>query len=245
MKPYDQVSEGLYLIRGKRSNIYLLTGEQPVLIDAGMPGDEAVILTALKDSGACPEQLQYIFITHAHLDHVGSLAAVKNATGARIVAGEREKDFLEGKKKLYTMRREGVGGKLFAVLLFFMERFMIPYQPVSVDIACTGANGGETIGEMKVIAAPGHSRGSLAYYHPGKRLLFTGDALSGSPCLRLPPRGGCCDYTTALESAAALSALDFDACLFGHGAPLSRSAHEQVRALVTKSKQDGKLTSKD
>ena len=243
MKPYEHIAEGVYLIHRKRSNIYLATGEQPFLIDTGMPGDETVVFAAMKDIGVAPDKLQYIFITHAHLDHAGALAALRNGTGARVVASELEKDFLEGRKKLYTMNREGIGGKIFKVMLFVMETFVIGYQPVQVDISCTGKDGGETIGEIEVLAAPGHSWGSLAYYHRGKGLLFTGDALSGSPCLRLPPRAGCCDYTVALKSVEGLTALDFNVCLFGHGAPLFGNAQEQVRAMVIKSEQADKLTS--
>ncbi len=51
MALYQKVCEGIYRIRGSRSNIYLVTDPDPVLIDTGMPGDETVILQALNELG--------------------------------------------------------------------------------------------------------------------------------------------------------------------------------------------------
>jgi glyoxylase-like metal-dependent hydrolase (beta-lactamase superfamily II) len=92
-------------------------------------------------------------------------------------------------------------------------------------------------GGVQVIATPGHSLGSLSYLLPGKGALFTGDALSGEPEPRLPPRSGCADYQQALASAKKLAALKFEICCFGHGKPVTREADEVIRKLIADAPQ--------
>ena len=70
---------------------YLIESESGlVLIDAGLPGHERHILGRMQRLGR--DDLRLIFITHAHLDHYGSAAALKRLTGAVIAihrAGEK------------------------------------------------------------------------------------------------------------------------------------------------------------
>jgi glyoxylase-like metal-dependent hydrolase (beta-lactamase superfamily II) len=103
------------------------------------------------------------------------------------------------------MGREGVGGGLFRGALFLLETFFVRYEPARVDIRCTGGELIDCFGGIRVIASPGHSPGSLSYYHPARGILFAGDALSGVPGLKLPPRLGCADYHEALTTAKKLS----------------------------------------
>ena len=232
MEIYEKITEGLYRILGKRSNIYLLADESLILVDTGMPGDEEIILSAVQKIGWSPDKLKYIFITHAHLDHVGSLAALKAVTGARVVASQIERDHIEGRRMLCSMKREGAGGKVFRVILFILENFLQKYTPAQVDMPCRASAGPESIEGINIIATPGHSPGSLSYFHKGKKLLFTGDALSSAPYLRLPPRAGCSSYAQALGSVKALAEFDFEVCLFGHGRPLTENARTEVQALL-------------
>ena len=232
MKVHETIMEGLYRIMGKRSNIYLLADEGLALVDTGMPGDEGTVLGAIKDIGYSPNEIKYIFITHAHLDHVGSLAPVKAVTGARVIASHYEKDHIEGRRMLCSRKREGIGGKVFRMILFIVEKFLQNYEPVQVDMPCKVSDGVDCIEGIKIIEAPGHSPGSLCFYHKGKKLLFTGDALSGVPLLRLPPRAGCSSYSQALRSVKSLAGLDFEVCLFGHGKPLTDNAKSRVERLL-------------
>ena len=232
MGNYQQICDGVYSIKGSRSNIYLVTAPGPVLIDTGMPGDEQVILQAMRELGLAPRDLRAIFVTHAHLDHIGALAAVKAATGATIIAGEQEKDYIEGRRMLCSMRREGLAGNIFKCILFVLEKFVQKYTPVQLDTPFSAHGGGSPVDGMDIIATPGHSTGRLSFYLPARRALFTGDALTGTPEPRLPLRAGCSDYGSALESVRRLAACDADICLFGHGEPLAGGAAAVLRTLA-------------
>ncbi|MEI6126924.1 MAG: MBL fold metallo-hydrolase [Pseudomonadota bacterium] len=231
MHSHEKVSDGVFRIRGKRSNIYLLAGASLVLVDTGMPGDGEGILRAIQELGYAPAAVQYVFITHGHLDHVGSLAAVKAASNAKVIASINEKEYVEGRKMLCSMSREGLGGKAFRIILFFMEKFLQKYEPARVDLPFSGDSVATAAG-MSIIETPGHSAGSLSFYHQEKKILFSGDALSGSPSLRLPVKAGCSDYARALQSVQCIGELDFELCLFGHGEPLIGRAAKKVKALL-------------
>lgn len=232
MKACQQIRQGIYRIRASRSNCYLVADPGPLLIDTGMPGDEGVILQAMAALGMAPADLRAIFITHAHLDHVGALAAVRAATGAPVTAAARERDHVEGRRMLCSMPRQGASGTLFRGVLFVLEKFVRPYAPVRLDRPWSGPGAGPPAFGLHVIPTPGHSPGSLSFYLPAARALFVGDALTGMPKPRLPLRAGCADYAAALESARRLAACGADICLFGHGEPLAGGAGPVLQELA-------------
>lgn len=57
-----------------------------VLIDGGMPQSAPLLLDHLRRLGVAPHELRLILHSHAHADHVGPLAAIRRATGARVVS---------------------------------------------------------------------------------------------------------------------------------------------------------------
>ena len=233
----EEIAPGIYCISATRSNVYLLAGKTLVLIDTGMPQDSVGILQEIAALGRRPQDVSHILITHAHLDHSGSLAFLKKATGAKVVAGAAEQDYLRGDKRLWQMNREGIGGKLFKAALFVAETFFYTFQPAAVDIACAGGEKIDWNGGIQVIATPGHSLGSVSYLLPEKGIIFTGDALSGEPEPRLPPRSGCADYRQALASVKNLAGLKFEICCFGHGKPVTSGEDEVIRKLIADAPQ--------
>lgn len=60
-------------------------GRHAVVVD---PGDAAPVLQALRDNGL---RLQAILVTHHHADHVGGVAPLREATGARVYGPARER----------------------------------------------------------------------------------------------------------------------------------------------------------
>ena len=76
----------IYPLRGKMSLFYLVVGgEGMILVDAGLVGEERLLWRQLDVLGR--DDLQLIFITHAHLDHYGAggplAAGLKSPTSSR------------------------------------------------------------------------------------------------------------------------------------------------------------------
>ena len=94
---------------------------------------------------------------------------------------------------------------------------------------------GQTVGPLVVVAANGKSPGEVALLHPARRLLWIGDLCVGKPpgeCALLPD-DVMDEPATLRKSVARIAAeVDFDAILFGDGAPILQGGREAMRRLV-------------
>ncbi len=78
-------------------NNYLITGPGgAVLIDTGYDGSFPRFMKRLKAAGVRPEDIRYVFLTHAHDDHAGFLNEVLAVTGAEVILHPKA---VEGLKK--------------------------------------------------------------------------------------------------------------------------------------------------
>lgn len=93
---------------------------------------------------------------------------------------------------------------------------------------------GEKVGPLVIEPAPGKSPGEVVLHWPERRLLFVGDAVIGKP-------PGACgllraqvidDLPRLRQSLRNLLELDFDALLFGDGAPILHDAKARLAELV-------------
>jgi metallo-beta-lactamase class B len=76
---------------------YLITSPQGhILVDTVMPESTAQIKANIEKLGFKITDVKYLLNTHAHIDHTGGLAEMKQASGGQMVAGEADKPLLEG-----------------------------------------------------------------------------------------------------------------------------------------------------
>ena len=154
-------------LRGVKA--FLIKGTRPILVDTGNPGNEQQIVGALARNGVAPQDLSLILITHSHLDHFGSLAALKPQTAAKIAVQANDADAL----------RDGVNqelhptsflGKLFLKVIPQHKKFPGVQPDIIIeqqlDLAEFGVQGA-------AIATPGHTSGSLSLF------LANGEAIIG------------------------------------------------------------------
>jgi len=89
-------------------NSYLLTTPDGslTLVDAGLRHAHKKVLAALAQLGRAPQDVTRILLTHAHLDHAGGLAGAQRATGADVLAHEREAVYLN--ERVFRAGRQGV-----------------------------------------------------------------------------------------------------------------------------------------
>lgn len=84
--PFAIADHTWYIGTAGLSAVLVRTPEGAVLIDGGVPQAAPMLLRHMQSLGVAPHDLRLILTSHAHIDHVGPLAAIKRATGARVVA---------------------------------------------------------------------------------------------------------------------------------------------------------------
>ena len=146
------------------------------------PGDEALrIVEALEGHGL---ELQAIALTHAHLDHVGGVAALKKLRpAARIIIHPADELLYRGLPEQPAWL--GIPRARWAALGFQYE------EPPPVDEYWTD---GQTynVGKLtfKVIHCPGHTPGHVVLFEPHERKVFVGDCLFAGSIGRTDLPGG-------------------------------------------------------
>ncbi len=163
---------GAYLIASPKGHI---------LIDGGMPSSAKKIEHSIRQLGEDPRKIRYLLVSHAHIDHVGTLAHFKEHTGAQVVVLDKEQELLEsGGRKDY--------------LCYLSKIPFLRYKPVKADIVMKDGGVKNFSGhEFTAIHTPGHTRGSTTWttkiLHNGKnyKLVF-GGATTLLPCTRLVNR---------------------------------------------------------
>ena len=83
--PFALADNSWYIGTEGLSAVLVKTPEGAVLIDGGLPQAADMLLQRMRALGVAPADLKLILHSHAHIDHIGPLAAVKRATGARMV----------------------------------------------------------------------------------------------------------------------------------------------------------------
>lgn len=183
------------------------------------PGDEAErIVETLERLGL---NLQAIALTHAHLDHVGGVAALKKLQPNAKINLHKADEFM------YTGLSEqpawiGIPRSQWKALGFDFE------APPPVDEYWTD---GQVlgVGELKfeVLHCPGHTPGHVVLYEPKERKVFVGDVLFAGSIGRTDLPGGSMEQLLDSIKNKLLS-LDDDVTVYsGHG-PLTTIGEERL-----------------
>ena len=84
--------------------VYLIEGESCYLIDSGVDGAEETIEDYLHHIGRKLSDIKGIFLTHAHPDHIGSAAKLKEQTGCKVYASPGERPWIEDIQQQFEER---------------------------------------------------------------------------------------------------------------------------------------------
>ncbi len=187
---------------------YVVGHGEVAIIDPGpdLADHRSALLRALRD-----ETVRFILVTHSHADHCASAAALKQATGARIVGCAPAPD-------LIAIAGEGATGE---------SAHDLSYAPDAV------LGDGEIVTlrglALEAVATPGHTGNHLSFALREEASLFSGDhVMAWSTSVVIPPDGAMTDYRRSLEKL-----LFRDETLYwpGHGGPV-RDTKPYVVALI-------------
>lgn len=216
------------------NNVYLLNGEETVLIDAG--SDTPEIRDALTDGFANADlaipDLDRILLTHYHIDHCGAVGWLVEQSGATVHAHPADQPLIEGDKmawdQLERRRRDSLDewgvpkSEIEALFDAFVEG---PH--LYADVTVRPLEGGVRVDGCGTIVrthhTPGHSLGHLAFDLPERNEIISGDALLpvytpnvGGADVRI--EGALAHYVETLQWFAAET---FNRAWPGHRAPIA------------------------
>lgn len=227
----ERITEWLYCLATAMVNVYAIRQSTGfILIDAGVAGSEHSYLGALDriaGTGSGQPSLREIFLTHGHDDHTGSAAALVGLTGARVIGPELDADVIEG-------RAVRADPQLLDWEIPLFERYgkaAPPAPPVALDAVVGDNDWLDWERPAQVVAAPGHTRGSVAVHLPKDGVLIAGDAIMS---LDGEPRLGVfnVDPDRARSSLRRLARLNPELLCVGHGPVVSQDARSHLTRLA-------------
>jgi glyoxylase-like metal-dependent hydrolase (beta-lactamase superfamily II) len=211
------------------ANVFLLADYNGnlTLIDTGFKGRARHILRQIEKVGHSPLKVSRIIITHHHLDHIGSLALLKEYTKAHVLAHAADAPYITGQ-----MPQPGPLRPAWLNRAFLRFPQLLKTAPVAVDEFLKDGDELPVLGGMKVYHTPGHTPGSICLYLKKKWVVIAGDLVSNRFGLRLPSRQFTADLAQEIDSIKRIAALDFDILCVGHGAPVMGGAHRALKDLA-------------
>jgi glyoxylase-like metal-dependent hydrolase (beta-lactamase superfamily II) len=150
---------------------YILTSPNPVIVEPGPITSTQNLLSAIDESGVDPEKIQYIALSHIHLDHA-------NATGPLLKHLPNAKVLVHPKGAPHLIDPERLWPSSQSVLTYVSEIFGKP-EPVPADRVVPVTEGSIDLGDggqLTVIETVGHASHHLSYLESFNDGVFTGDA---------------------------------------------------------------------
>lgn len=223
-----QAAAGTYLVRGSETNWIILVEDGSVtLVDGGYPQDADAVEASVREVGHRMRDVEAVLVTHAHVDHIGSLPWLTQKYGIpvhmhRVELAHARREYLQqagAKQILANAWRPGV--LPWAAHVVAAGALRSCSLPAAEPFPREGAL--DLPGRPVPVPTPGHTSGHCSYHLPGKGVLITGDALItghatsrlDGPQMLLPMFHH--DRARAWRALDELEGVEADIVLPGHG----------------------------
>ena len=150
---------------------YVINGAKPFLVESGPTSSVPKLVSGLKELNVKLEDVEYVAVTHVHLDHGGGAGTLlKFLPNAKILVHPRGLPHLVNPERLWSQSQEVLG--------FVSEIFGKP-EPVPKERIIPVTEGSFDLGDggkLKVIETLGHASHNLSFHESFNGGIFPGDA---------------------------------------------------------------------
>lgn len=166
-----------YVRRGLAASHLVVRDGRAAFIDTGHPAAVALLHAALNERGLRRSQVDYVMVTHVHLDHAGAAGGLmRTLPNAKLVVHPLGARHMHDPARLMTGARAVYGDveyeRLYGNVVAIPKEWMIE------------VNDGDRLplGESELLAihTPGHACHHYCIYDAGTRSVFTGDTFGMS-----------------------------------------------------------------
>ena len=150
---------------------YLVSGEKKALVDVGPQVTIPGLIAALAAAGVSPEEIDYIILTHIHMDHAGGIGlAVQKMKNAQVLVHPQAGKHLVDPSALWKASLAALGS--LALTYGKIE----PVPPDRIILAEDGMplNLGNDL-NLDIYHTPGHAPHHIAVFAHKGRILLAGD----------------------------------------------------------------------
>ncbi|AGK60589.1 hypothetical protein Asulf_00568 [Archaeoglobus sulfaticallidus PM70-1] len=187
---------------------YLVKCEKPSLVETGPASISASLAEMIEEYMG---GLDYIFITHIHLDHGGGVGHLLKNFDAKVVCHPKAVKHLTNPEKLWKASEQALGE---------VARVYGKPEPVDEGAIIPAEDGQEfDLGSdvIKVIHTPGHSPHHISFYLRERKILFPGDSAGfHSEGRLLPTAPPPFMFDLAIESLDKQISLDYEYIAYSH-----------------------------
>jgi len=217
MDPTPVTPTLLKLTRLHAVNAYLVREDDGfTLVDSLIPGSADQIIDAARKAGG---EIRRLAFTHGHMDHVGSLDALKQKLpDAEVLLPELDAKILAGE-----VPKPKKGG--FPKITTRPDTRLMP---------------GDRVGSLEVVPTPGHSPGHVGFLDTRDRAVIAGDVFTSIGGLAVTNHFhllfplaymATADPDEDLASAKTLRALEPSVLVVGHGGPVQAPGAAMEKAI--------------
>ncbi|MBR7553677.1 MBL fold metallo-hydrolase [Allobacillus sp. GCM10007491] len=158
----------------ERTGSYILHEDQPSIIETSASPSVPYLLNGLEQLEIQPEEIQYIIVTHIHLDHAGGVGVLlEHCPNATVVVHPRGARHIANPTKLIQGARAVYGDQF--------DRLFDPIKPVPEDRIITMKDSEQLrLSEDRVLTfydTPGHAKHHFSIHDSVSNGMFTGDTI--------------------------------------------------------------------
>ncbi len=155
-------------------SVYLLNETRKALIDSGPASAVETVLAGIRQAGVDPAEIDYIVLTHVHLDHAGGAGTLlKSMPRAKVVVHRRGARYLTGMERLVASAVAAQGEVV-------IRDYGVSLPVAAHDIIEVSEGARLDLGNRQALEfmdTPGHAPHELCIREAREGGIFVGDAL--------------------------------------------------------------------